>query len=492
MRIVGLLAGLAALALTLGPAVVAGADTCNPVYGNDVDCNAKAAHGGGAAQNAPPAPTVKAVGPSRGKQLKPTPAEQQAIADRINNAVQRMNEIADKAGGVTDPAMQAELRKQYEAATADLRRAIGDAEAATTDAGQRAQQDDYYKRTVQSFNDRLVAAELYSSAPPDAPPPKRQNGLAESLRRNMAPDEASSPTRAARVQCRDAAGGFVKDCYFTLEGGRCLKQTLGTNGWDYAELPTDQCPADVKQAYCQAYPRDGLCPQAKPVAKADTPAQPAPGGAAGDAAPVGSKPFIISEEEVRAAMGKDPEEALLAQLPAECVPKFKQYLADVGDSHGNAAQDPAHAADATNSYQALDASRECRDAIRRIADANTLELPARHLNPRTRTAFATALAADPSASLPRQAAPIELQDDGYNPQEVLEFGFALLNLASGAANLAHAMHGGGGFSPSAMGGAVRSLAPRPQAGHANYPAPAAPVRTQNCTINPYDNWLTCK
>ena len=57
-------------------------------------------------------------------------------------------------------------------------------------------------------------------------------------------------------------------------------------------------------------------------------------------------------------------------MPAECVPKFKQYLSDVGDSHGNAAQDPAHAADATNSYQALDASRECRDAIRRIADAN--------------------------------------------------------------------------------------------------------------------------
>lgn len=500
MRFVAPLVGLSALALSLGPAVVVRADTCNPVYGSGVDCNANAPHGGGPAQNAPPAPVVKAVGPSLSGQVKqgmagnlPTPAERQAIADRINNAVQRINDLTNKAGGITDPAMQADLRKQYEAANADLRRAIGDAEATTTDAAQRAQLEDYYQRTVQSSNDRLVAAGLYSPAPDDASSPKPQgDGLAEKLRQSIAPDKSSSPTPFARVRCRDAKGGLVKDCYVTLQGGRCLKETLGTNGWDYAELPTDQCPADVKQAYCQAYPRDGLCPQAAPIAKADTPAQPAAPGAAGDAAPLGSKPIIISEAEIRAAMGMDPEEALLAQLPAGCVAKFKQYLADVGDSHGNAAQDPAHAADATDSYQALDSTAECRDAIRRIADANTLELPARHLNPRTRNAFDMALAADPSASLPRQAAPIELHDDGYNPQEVLAFGFALLNLATGASNLANAMHGGAGISPGAMGSAVRSFAPAPQPGHANYPAPAAPVRTQNCTINTYDNWITCK
>ena len=160
------------------------------------------------------------------------------------------------------------------------------------------------------------------------------------------------------------------------------------------------------------------------------------------------------------AVPVNPAQDIYAELPAGCVPKVKQYLADVNDSGGDAKQDPGHAADATSSYQALDASPECRDAIKRIADANTLDLPARHLKPLTRNAFNAAMTADPASLMPRQpvAGAVVLQDDGYDPQEVLAFGFALLNLASGAANLANALHGGGA-AVGAIGGAVRGLAP---------------------------------
>ena len=533
--------GLAGLSLALGAAPAVAADTCNPVYGTKVDCSGPASPSGNAPQAAPPAPTVKPVGPSLRGQLRQKPltaAERQALADRINSDARRMNDIAAQASGTADPAAQAKLREQYEAAAGDLRRGVGDLEAATSDPAARAQAENFYKSTIEAANGRLVAAGLYSPALAETAPPTRQNGhsLKEILRRDLAADDGGAATQLARVQCRDDKGAGVKDCYVTLQGGgRCLKQSIGTNGWDYAELPTDQCPAEVKQAFCQEYPQDGLCPQAKPVEKAATAAPQNP-AAPGNVAQIGDNtyvcdgpiagannlscreisadgtqctavmladgvvgwhdsistgcgaadlaqrnaflaskphaaafatdaPFAMDPGETRREIDKltppsqTPEEALFAQLPAQCADTFKKYLDDVGSSHTNTAEGQVHAADAIDSYQALDASQECRDAIKRIADANALELPVRHLNPRTRNAFGVAMAADPASLMPRQPAAdaVALQDDGYDPQEVLAFGFALLSLATSAADLANAMHGGGAIAPG-MVGAVRGFA----------------------------------
>jgi hypothetical protein len=119
---------------------------------------------------------------------------------------------------------------------------------------------------------------------------------------------------------------------------------------------------------------------------------------------------------------------------------MQKYLDDVGSKQSGGA---------VSSYQQLASSGECRDAMKRIADDNALDLPERHMAPLTRNAFGAAFAKDPNAPLaaptPGYAGSSGGGDD-VDPQEVLEFGMALLNLGIGAANLANAMHGAGGFA----------------------------------------------
>ena len=133
---------------------------------------------------------------------------------------------------------------------------------------------------------------------------------------------------------------------------------------------------------------------------------------------------------------------MAGQMPASCAPAMQKYLDDVGDKQSGGA---------VSSYQQLASSGECRDAMKRIADENSLALPERNLTPLTRSAFGAAFAKDPNAPLaaptPGYAGSSGGGDD-VDPEEVLEFGMALLNLGIGAANLANAMHGGGVAFPT--------------------------------------------
>jgi hypothetical protein len=137
-----------------------------------------------------------------------------------------------------------------------------------------------------------------------------------------------------------------------------------------------------------------------------------------------------------------PAQAMAGQMPASCAPTMQKYLDDVGSKQSGGA---------VSSYQQLASSGECRDAMQRIAADNSLDLPERHMAPLTRNAFGAAFAKDPNAPLaaptPGYAGSSGGGDD-VDPQEVLEFGIALLNLGIGAANLANAMHGAGAMIPT--------------------------------------------
>ena len=137
------------------------------------------------------------------------------------------------------------------------------------------------------------------------------------------------------------------------------------------------------------------------------------------------------------APGQTPAQAMAGQMPASCAPAMQKYLDDVGSKQSGGA---------VSSYQQLTSSGECRDAMKRIAADNALDLPERHMAPLTRNAFGAAFAKDPNAPLavptPGYAGSSGGGDD-VDPEEVLEFGMALLNLGIGAANLANAMHGAG-------------------------------------------------
>ncbi|HXQ51482.1 MAG TPA: hypothetical protein VN802_10345 [Stellaceae bacterium] len=173
-----------------------------------------------------------------------------------------------------------------------------------------------------------------------------------------------------------------------------------------------------------------------PLRDALRPANPAPSPPGKTASGKSAAP-VAPKTDGPAAAGPTPKEALLGQMPASCAPTLQKYLDDVGGSQ--TAQQ--RGAEAVDSYQQLAASDECRDAMKRIAAENALDLPERHMSQRTRNSFAAAMAADPARSVPQLAPAQAGNGDGYDPEEVLAFGFALLNLASGAANLANAMHG---------------------------------------------------
>lgn len=169
-----------------------------------------------------------------------------------------------------------------------------------------------------------------------------------------------------------------------------------------------------------------------------------------------------------------PAQAMAGQMPASCGPAMQKYLDDVGNKQSGGA---------VSSYQQLAASGECRDAMKRIADEHSLALPERQMTPLTRSAFGAAFNKDPNAPL---AAPTPGYTGSYgggggddvDPQEVLEFGMALLNLGIGAANLANAMHGAGAVIPTTNFNSLAGPIIRNGVGQgAPTRAPAPPPRT---------------
>jgi hypothetical protein len=171
-----------------------------------------------------------------------------------------------------------------------------------------------------------------------------------------------------------------------------------------------------------------------------------------------------------------PAQAMAGQMPASCGPAMQKYLDDVGNKQSGGA---------VSSYQQLASSEECRDAMKRIADEHSLALPERQMTPLTRSAFGAAFNKDPNAPL---AAPTPGYTGSYggggggggdvDPEEVLEFGMALLDLGIGAANLANAMHGAGAMIPTTNFNSLAGPIIRNGVGQgAPTRAPAPPPRT---------------
>jgi hypothetical protein len=475
------------MALALAAAGAARADTYNPVYcGSSESCGGGAPQAGnpGQAGAPPPAPTGQPVGPSLPDQLRqqlsgsaPTGAQKQQAIARVNSALQRMNAVVAAAGQSTDPQAQAQLRQQYAAALADLRKGIGQVEAFTSDPAERAKYQDWEQQTEQQLAQQLVQAGLFGAPAPVANAAVQQIGgnLRNQLRQSLSQSDQPA-THMVRQQCRDGNGVLVPNCFYQLVDGQCMKQTLGQVGWDPTPVPTDQCPSDLKQAYCQQYPQlsAGICPTPKPVAAAKVPPA-GQGQANADPAPAGQftmgDPSDTAREIQR--LTRDPSEEFLRQLPPECAALFGGFLMNTysASAKGSAVGTPESRQHdtqmATEGYGELDASPECREVIKRIAAAHGLGLPARRLSARVRGAFDAAMAADPNAPIGAPSGWTALQDTGYDPSEVLDFGMALLDLAGGFAGVAGAMHNvphiGGGVRP-----APSSPAQYPRAISCNY------------------------
>lgn len=460
---------LAIAALTIAVAGAARADTYNPVYCGGVDtCGGNAPKAGTPSQAGapPPAPPVQPVGPSLSDQLRqqlsgsaPTSAQKQQAIARVNNALQRLNTVVATAGQTTDPQVQAQLRQQYAAALADMRKGIGQVEAATSNPTERAGYQDWEQQTEQQLAQQMVQAGAYSAQAPVAATPAQPNpggSLRDQLRQSLSQSNPPATTHMVRQQCHDAKGAPVPNCFYQMVEGQCMKQTLGQVGWDPTLVPTDQCPGDLKQSYCQAYPQlsAGICPAPKQTATAKAPPANQPPADA-DPAPA---PFTMGNpsdnaREIQKLIPPDPSEAFLRQLPPQCAAMFGAFLTNTYSAKGSAvgtAESRQHDTQmATQGFGALEASPECRDAIQRIANANSLFLPVRRLSPRVRGAFDTAMAADPNQPIATASGGSGAPDDGYDPSDVLDFGMALLNLAGGFAGVANAMHNvphiGGGF-----------------------------------------------
>ena len=157
---------------------------------------------------------------------------------------------------------------------------------------------------VDCLSGRPFAADVQKQPPganPEAKDPKvyeSQEKLRQALRQRLEDSTPTPETHMVRQACRAGNGAQVKGCWFTLQSGRCLQETMGTNGLTYTELPTDQCSEDLKKTYCESYPEENasFCPQPKTnLAKAEEPKNNAEGNEVG-ATRQGSYRILISEK----------------------------------------------------------------------------------------------------------------------------------------------------------------------------------------------------
>jgi hypothetical protein len=121
----------------------------------------------------------------------------------------------------------------------------------------------------------------------------------------------------------------------------------------------------------------------------------------------------------------------VAQLSPQCRGELNSLLqgADTGDG-----------GKASAAYGDLRAA-QCDAQIRALAVAAGVELPERPMTPRAKNLLGNAINGD-AGPVPDTAAAVALGGGSYNAGQVLEFGFALLNVLSGVAGVYAAMPGG--------------------------------------------------
>ena len=151
----------------------------------------------------------------------------------------------------------------------------------------------------------------------------------------------------------------------------------------------------------------------------------------------------------------------VAQLSPQCRGELNSLLQGADTGNGSKA---------SAAYGDLRAA-QCDAQIRALAVAAGVELPERPMSPRLRSLAEKAMNGD-EGPVPGTAAAVAQGGGSYNAGEVLEFGFALLNVLSGVAGVYAAMPGG---AAARYGSNMGSIGNRPVGRTYGQGAPTRPA-----------------
>lgn len=425
---------LAALVLGLFAVGCARAEkTCYPDRYTNIDCTPRIQPTGNQAPAAAqPSPSQHSLTDKLKRRLDAgqNRTQMNRAADQLQNAGSRLQSVTTRAAQTRDPQELARLRQEYEAARNDFRGAMRDLIAA--DPEDKADWEDQWRQQEAFANQQATRAGLFGSPAPAQP--------AAAVTAPASP--AEPPKYFEKCDTADRTG--LQICYQMPPAGLSCRKFFRQSGNDTPLEEQARC--DRADLFEQRNKLFAKYPQ---------------GGAIAAGVP---QPYRLSEAHEIRSLGQTEEEALLAQLPLQCVPKFRNYLNDVRSSQTSQNDEKA----AVGEYGELDANPECRNAIQLIASAKGLTQPGRRLSPRASGALDAAMNADPSHLIATPWVTLEDTGSGYDVAEVMDFGFAILGIAAGAAGAYAGMRHGGGTGGSVGGGHRTTTYGQ------GSPAPAAP------------------
>ena len=154
-------------------------------------------------------------------------------------------------------------------------------------------------------------------------------------------------------------------------------------------------------------------------------------------------------------LNADPLAAALDSLPKQCRADFEKFLAS------GSAKSQANAAQAAASYAQIDKRPECRDAVKRIADALGVALPHRKIAADQRNDWNAALAGPQRASI-EEVPDIDISGipaTGFDANDSLDSAIDMMNALSGALGAAQSMRSVPSYRPAPV---YRQVAPAPR------------------------------
>jgi hypothetical protein len=408
------------------------ADTCYETAQVNIDCSPKgAASGSGStASQSSQSQNLRDTLRRALQSTKNAPPQSPAIDDaeqRWGDARASAQDATYRAQQTDDPDLKAQLQQQYDTAVSDLHQAGADLIAA----------DPQQKAKIQALLKTYDTQGAKAAAAAGFEPPAK--AAAAAPQPPALPDNVTQIGANTYVCDGPVAGTNNVSCrQISADGKQCTSAMLadGDVSWqDSIDTPCNAGDLAQRKAFLLANPD-------------------AAGAVIGG--PTGAFNMDKQAQDKGTAAALSERLGLaLDTLPPECRADFEKFLAS-----GNA-KTAANAGQAASSYAKLDNRPQCRDGMKRIAEALRVGLPRRKVAAGDRNDWNTALAGPQRAGI-ADIPDIDVSnipDTGFDPGDSLDSAIDMLNaLSGGLGALQGSMRSMPSYRPAP---AYRAPAPRP-------------------------------